>query len=98
MIKKADRLFQICRPGPGFNPFVDRKQYEYSRPRLVEIDNKRHSAIHGTTLPRRMETIEDDISFLRDTAVFFWSMLNKVYGLQVDPAEAIEIAREILGQ
>lgn len=50
LLTKVDRLFQICKPEPDFEPMND---YKFDRGRLEKLDCLRHDIVHGSGPVRR---------------------------------------------
>lgn len=86
LLKKIDRLFQVCQPSRDFAPMHD---YYFDRARLIVLDDMRHDIVHGSgpvaTLPRG----DDDIWFLQKTSSFLMALVNMRFGLKINPADFV---------
>lgn len=88
LLKKADFLFQICRPPSSFEPIRD---YSYSRNRLVQLDELRHKVVHSSQQSKPLPKGADDLWFLQRTGYFFMTLLNEKYDVRVNPTRMKEI-------
>jgi hypothetical protein len=91
LVKKTDRLFQVCRPDRAYA----RARYEFDRDRLVQWDDIRHDIIHRDRPRVPIQDVEAGIEFLHETGLFFFGMVNYRYGLRLDPAYAAERAADV---
>lgn len=91
LVKKTDRLFQVCRPDRAYS----RARYEFDRVRLVQWDDIRHDIIHRDRPRVPIQDVEAGIEFLHETGLFFFGMVNHRYGLRLDPAYAAERAADV---
>ena len=83
LLKRVNRLFEVCKPAPGFDPVGN---FAYDSARLLSIDELRHRLTHGdraaTTIPDWAELQE----YLMKTGLYMASMVNWKFGIRVDPA------------
>ena len=84
LLKKIDRLFSICQPEKGFNPFT--RPFKFDRDRLVRFDQIRHGIVHGGLLEGDLDFSDDDLLFLMDIAHFLTALVNLRFGTRMDPA------------
>lgn len=82
LLIKVDRLFQICRPEPNFEPMND---YKFDRDRLDRLDHLRHDIVHGSGPVTALEDGDDDVWFLQKTAFYFMGLVNMRYDTRIDP-------------
>lgn len=82
LMTKVDRLFQICRPEPNFEPMSD---YKFDRDRLVKLDRLRHDIVHGSGPVTTLEDGDNDVWFLQKTAFYFMGLVNMRYDTRIDP-------------
>jgi hypothetical protein len=81
LIKKTDRLFQVCRPDRSYS----RKGYAFDRDRLVALDGLRHSIVHREWVRTPIPDITAVIDFMHQTGLFLFGMVNRRYGVKIDP-------------
>jgi hypothetical protein len=81
MLKKTDRLFQVCQPERAYS----RVGYRFDRARLAEVDNVRHDIVHRNRPRTPIQDVDGSIDFLNETGLFFFGMVNHCFGLRVDP-------------
>lgn len=81
LVKKTDRLFQVCRPDRAYS----RAGYEFDRNRLVVLDDLRHDIVHRDRPRAPIQEAEASIEFMNDTGLFFFGMVNHCCGLRLDP-------------
>lgn len=81
ILKKADLLHQVIKPGDYRTSVRD---YAYSRDRLESIDLARHDAVHRLRFREGFGEIDETISYLRKTVVYFMGVLHYRYGLKID--------------
>jgi hypothetical protein len=81
LIKKTDRLFQVCPPDRAYS----RKGYRFDRERLVTLDGLRHDIVHGDRPRAPIDDVAAAIDFMHETGLFFFGMVNHRYGLKLDP-------------
>lgn len=82
LLTKVDRLFQICKPEPHFEPMND---YKFDRDRLEKLDRLRHDIVHGSGPVTALEDGDDDVWFLQKTAFYFMGLVNMRYDTRIDP-------------
>jgi hypothetical protein len=82
LIKKTDRLFQVCRPDEKYT----RAGYKFDRVRLVGLDELRHDIIHRNRRRVPIDGVEAGVAFLHETGLFFLGMVNHRFDLRIDPA------------
>ncbi len=88
LLRKADFLFQICRPPSGFAPM---EGYTFSRSRLADLDALRHRIVHTVGPLTRIPNSEDDFEFLWKTGNFLFCLVNNKYDVKIDPRYIIEL-------
>lgn len=81
MLKKTDRLFQVCQPGRAYA----RAGYRFDRARLAELDDLRHDIVHRNRPRAPIPDVDAGIDFLNETGLFFFGMVNQCFGLRLDP-------------
>jgi hypothetical protein len=84
LVKKTDRLFELCQPRDYL-----REGYEFDRARLLEVDNLRHDIIHGSRPRTPIEQVNEHLTFLAETGMYFFGMVNYRYRVRIDPAYAV---------
>ena len=82
LLRKIDRLFQVCKPPAGFSPM---RNYEYNRDRLANLDNLRHEIIHGDGPVKELPKGEEDIEYLMKTNMFLLCLVNERYQVKINP-------------
>lgn len=87
LLFKVERLFQICRPEPDFEPMHD---YKFDRRRLEILDELRHEIVHGSGPVTQLDDGDDDIWFLQKTCFYFFALVNMRYDTRVDPTLIIQ--------
>lgn len=87
LLKKVDRLFAICKPLT-----TNTRIYSYSRERLETLDNLRHSVVHRSSSSPGLQSINDDVSFLRETSIFLLTMVTRRYHLVFRPEAVMQEA------
>ncbi len=80
MLKKIDRLFQICKPPKDYSPITD---YSFDRVRLENLDSIRHEAVHGSGPIPVMPEGDGDILYFMQTSAFLMSLVNYQYDLKL---------------
>jgi hypothetical protein len=84
LLKKVDRIFQLCQPPQGFA----RAGYSFDRNRLDKLDRDRHAIIHGDGAVRT--EVEQALEYLLNTGLFLFEMVNRRYGVKMDPVSLAE--------
>jgi hypothetical protein len=84
LLKKVDRLFQLCRPGPEYG----RAGYVFDRNRLTALDALRHQVVHGDRVREPIDGIDDALHFLLETGLFLFGLPNHRWGLQISGDDA----------
>ncbi len=74
LLEKVDKLFAVCKP--------ESVPQWYSRERLGQLDNLRHSIVHGRSTYTLMPSIDNDVKFLTDINYFFLRMVMKHHSLE----------------
>lgn len=82
LIRKGERLRQVCRPEKDWQ-----LQLKYDEEELKRIDDRRHSVVHGNQLGQALSTIESDLEFLKNLGWYFFVIVHKRYRtrLIIDP-------------
>ena len=81
MLKKTDRLFQVCQPDRANS----RIGYRFDRARLAELDDLRHDIVHRNRPRTPIHDVDAGIEYLSETGLFFFGMVNHCFGLRIDP-------------
>lgn len=87
LIKKVDKLFQVCRPDPSYS----RANYQFDRHRLIDLDHKRHSLVHGELQREPIPDIEGSVDYLLETGLYLFGMVNHRYGVRVEPGAVFRL-------
>ena len=82
LLEKIDKLFQICKPPANFT-FIE--NHNYDRSRIDSLDNLRHEIIHGDGLATPIDQCDEDIIYMRSTALFLLGLIFYKYNLKVCP-------------
>lgn len=80
VIEKTDKLLVACKP-EGY----ERKDFVFDRDRLIKIDDLRHGVVHGERPKGPIPKVEEYVSYLSETGLFFWGMVNFRFGVKLDP-------------
>lgn len=84
VLRKLDVLFEICRPGADFRPL--QSDYQYDRSRVEAFDTARHHVVHDLKAPALTGAkLDMEIAYLGDTSRCLGVLLNRRFGLRVDP-------------
>ena len=86
LIKKVDKLFQICQPHNDYAPIKD---YKFSKERLLALDKNRHDIVHKDIPIKPLPGGDDDIWFLFQTTMYLMGLVNMKFGLKMDPMKTI---------
>lgn len=78
LLKRVDRLCQVCRPGKDFNP---KRTFVLDRDRLEQIDRYRHAVAHAHLTRPAIGPIPDEVKYLYTTGAYLWMMVNWRYRL-----------------
>ncbi|MGH8488530.1 MAG: hypothetical protein ACREXS_06620 [Gammaproteobacteria bacterium] len=81
LIKKAERVFQLC---PPKEPFSGLHRFRFDRDRLLALDALRHDIIHSTGPTLRLPKGDEDLEFLRNSGLYLWILVHKRHGLKID--------------
>ena len=82
LLKKIDRLFELCQPPAHFKPI---RTYTWHRKRVEDFDNLRHDIVHGTGPLFTVPNIDEDLWYQMQTTNFLMTLVNERYGLKLDP-------------
>lgn len=82
LLKKVDRLFQVCKPGAGLEV---KPGYVFDRSRLEKLDSTRHDIVHGSQPLVPLGGVDDDLQYLFDTGWLLTTLLNRRYDVRIDP-------------
>jgi len=82
LLKKMETLFRLCQPPAGL---VGPHGYRYDRDRLEALDALRHRYVHGDAAGGRLPAGDDDILFLHRTDLYGFLLVNRRYGVRLDP-------------
>lgn len=86
ILKKADRLHQICKPqGEQSKP----SEFAYSRDVLKKFDDLRHDIVHREFVDLADIDIWGEHSYVSEVAAYFYGLLAKRFDIRV-PAEAMQ--------
>jgi hypothetical protein len=86
LLKKVDRLFQLCRP---------KKQtyltngFKFDRDRLERLDTLRHAIVHAPGKLRQFSSVADDLEFLRKSGLHLLVMLSETYEAGLNTQELL---------
>jgi len=81
LINKTDLLLEICKPsGPPSNP-----NYKFDPVKLKAIDKLRQDIVHGDFLGTAIADIDEKLEYLRNTWMYFFTLMNERFGLRLDP-------------
>lgn len=69
LAEKVNRLLSVLRPEAGS---LDTEAHTFSLERLKELDEARHSLVHGDG-PRALPKLKDDLEYLQYVLFTFWS-------------------------
>lgn len=86
LLKKADRLFAVCKPP---DEFAQIRGYAYDRDRLKALDKKRHEVVHGQVLTDPLPRGDEDVLYLMQTSFYFMGIVNNRFDLKIDSATAM---------
>jgi hypothetical protein len=76
LVEKANLLLAICKP-PTKDPF-----YTFDEAQLKAIDKLRQDIVHGDLLGSEIAEIATKLTYLRDTWMYFFKMMNETFGLR----------------
>ena len=82
LLEKIDKLFQICKPPANFT-FIE--NHKYDRSRIDSINNLRNEIIHGDGLTTPIDQCDEDIIYMRSTALFLLGLIFHRYDVKVCP-------------
>jgi len=82
LLKKIKRLFQVCRPEPGFSSI---NNYSFDMERLEALDKMRHEIVHGFEPLVNLPKGDDDIWFLQQTSNFLMTLVNMRFNIKINP-------------
>lgn len=88
LIKKLDLLFGLCKPPAGYAPMKD---YAYDRPKIIQLDDLRHSNVHGDGTIKPLLNGNEDIRYLEKTFYFLTPLVHDRYGVKINPNLVQEI-------
>jgi hypothetical protein len=80
LLKKGERLRQLCRPEAEW-----RIAFKYDEQEFARIDGLRHDIVHGTILGSPIASIDDDLRFLENIGWYFFSIVGRRYRLEFSP-------------
>jgi hypothetical protein len=81
LVRRADLLHEICKTTVPFG------EYKYSQEMLGKIDKLRQEIVHGNDFGvEQIADIDAKIKYFHDTGLYFFIMMNKAFGLRLDPA------------
>jgi hypothetical protein len=87
LLTRIDRLFALCKPEPETELITG---YVFDRGRVEELDKLRQTVMHSAEGARiAIPDCESAIQFLFQTGLHLWAMLNKKYGVKMDPLHNI---------
>ena len=78
LVKKANLLLAICKPSA---PDPD---YTFDQENLKTIDKLRQDIVHGDLLGSEIADIDEKLSCLRNTWMYFFKMMHQTFGLRID--------------
>lgn len=91
VLKKIDRLFEICKPPLKLE---SSKNYKFNRSKVKELDTLRHDIIHGNRPIVRIPDIEIKLEYLQKTTFHLGYLINYKYKLKIDPNAYIQSMRK----
>ena len=80
LIRKTDRLFQVCNPDSTYS----RMNYRFDRVRLIELDTLRHDIVHADKRRAPIRDIASHIDFLHETGLYLFGLVNYRYEVRID--------------
>lgn len=83
VLEKCEVLHRICKPPAHFMPI---NGHAFDSDHLKGIDNRRHGVVHSGNLGQQLKDVEEDLIYLRDTANYFLALINRKYGIRLNPA------------
>jgi hypothetical protein len=81
LLRKIDRLFEVCKPDRDFRPVRD---FFFDKDRLESLDRLRHDIIHGPGPVSKLPKDDDDISFMKLCGIHLTMMVHKRFEVQLD--------------
>jgi hypothetical protein len=78
LVKKAKLLLAICKPS---TPDPD---YTFNEEKVKAIDKLRQDIVHGDLLSNEIADIDEKLSCLRNTWMYFFKMMHETFGLRID--------------
>jgi len=85
---KAGTLYVVCKPPPGWKPYL--QVYEYDRERLARLDDERHRIVHAPGDPIDLANIQDDLYFINAVLYHFLEMVKWRCGVTVNLAHVFQ--------
>lgn len=90
LLKRIDKLFQVCQPPDGFDP---KPGYKYDRTKLENLDTVRHEIVHGDALFVVFPEMDNSLECIFNTGLFLFFMVNAKYGVKLDPVYFQQLQR-----
>lgn len=87
LLNKVDRIFQICRPTK--TEYLT-NGFRFDRDRLEELDKLRHEVVHVADGDWSMDTIYDDLEFMRRSGLHVFVLVGERFDLCFSGKEAFE--------
>jgi hypothetical protein len=81
LISKIQKLFEVCKPRPGFKPI---KGFSYDKRRLEHLDELRHSIVHGSGVADKLPNGDDDIHFMQRCGLFLMLLVNHCFSTEIE--------------
>jgi hypothetical protein len=80
LIKKSQKLFEICKPEPDFKPITE---FSYDNSRLERLDLLRHDIVHGSGTEKGLPNGDDDLRFLQQCGLYLMMLVNQRFDVKV---------------
>lgn len=78
LVKKANLLLAICKPS------VPDPDYTFDEEKVKAIDKLRQDIVHGDLLGNEIADIDEKLSCLRNTWMYFFKTMHETFGLRID--------------
>jgi len=85
LLAKVGKLFARCKPEPNWSPMDG---YAYDQNRVKQFDDQRHQIVHGAAIGKPLvlfPVTDESLFYLLRTGIFLIGLINRRYGLQIDP-------------
>jgi hypothetical protein len=78
LIKKANLLLAICKPSTP-DPY-----YAFDQEKVKSVDKLRQDIVHGELLGSEITDIDEKLSCLQNTWLYFFKLMHNTFGLRID--------------